>query len=244
MLQDQPEGHRTLYRCDDCIGGGLRCCGCLLSSHAERPLDRITAWDETARVWMPETFANLGFELPLGHAGTRCPNSRSSRLTTIVHDRGIVALPIRYCRCSGAQTEPLQLIAGGFWPATWKTPRTAMTLGVMDTYHMIARQAQVSVDDYVRHLARLTDNVLPTDVAVSSTILAVSVPLMMSRIVIGSSTTRRGSTTTLDAVRSTTFWWGTSWRTASCASCVPPARSLTSTCEKGGKNGSLSTGKY
>ncbi|EIW55155.1 uncharacterized protein TRAVEDRAFT_130935, partial [Trametes versicolor FP-101664 SS1] len=165
MLQALPDSHRTLYRCDDCIGGGLRCRECLLTSHAERPLDRITAWDKTARLWVPETFANLGFELRLGHAGTQCPNSRSSRLTTIVHDRGIVALPIRYCRCSGVSKEPLQLIASGFWPATWKTPRTAMTLGVMDTYHMIARQAQVSVDDYVRHLARLTDNVLPTDIA-------------------------------------------------------------------------------
>lgn len=86
---------------------------------------------------------------------------------TIVHDRGIVALPVHYCRCTEGSIEPLQLIAAGFWPATWKKPRTAMTLGVMDTYHMIARQAQVSVDDYMRHLARLTDNVLPTDVAVS-----------------------------------------------------------------------------
>lgn len=162
------EGHRTLYRCDDCVGGGLRCRDCLVTSHAERPLDRINAWDVHARAWVPATFADLGFELNLGHAGEKCPNTRHSlRMTTIVHDRGIVKIPILYCLCAEAAKEPLQLIAAGFWPATWSRPRTAMTLGVMDTYHMLARQAQVSVDDYVRHLSRLTDNVLPTDVAVS-----------------------------------------------------------------------------
>lgn len=167
-LAGQSDAAHTLYRCEDCLGGALKCRDCLLSSHVERPLDRITAWDQDARAWLPTTFSSLGFELHLGHAGNKCPNTRTpARPMTIVHDRGIVALPVHYCRCTEGSTEPLQLIAAGFWPATWKKPRTAMTLGVMDTYHMIARQAQVSVDDYVRHLARLTDNVLPTDVAVS-----------------------------------------------------------------------------
>ncbi|KAI0362994.1 hypothetical protein BV20DRAFT_959208 [Pilatotrama ljubarskyi] len=164
---DPDERHPGLvYRCDDCVFSRPQCRECLLKAHAGHPYDRICVWDEGSRTWSRCTMAQLGYVLHLGHGGAPCPYARfQPRSMIIMHDRGIVRMSVRFCHCSPSTSPSTQLIHAGLWPATWKRPRTAMTLGVMETYRMLSRQAQVSVDDYVRHLERLTDDVLPVKVA-------------------------------------------------------------------------------
>ncbi|KAI0359446.1 hypothetical protein OH77DRAFT_1501916 [Trametes cingulata] len=130
----------ALYRCDDCVFSSPQCRDCLLQTHTTHPFDRIAVWDEHAQTWSRYTLAQLGY-------------------------RGIVKMSVRFCQCSPCASPTAQLIEAGLWPATWKRPRTAMTLGVMDTYRMLSRQAQISVDDFVRHLERLTNDVLPDKVS-------------------------------------------------------------------------------
>lgn len=75
-------------------------------------------------------------------------------------------LDVKFCQCQGAAKQAEQLIAHGCWPATWKTPHTAITLSAMSTYHGLELQAQINVHDYVRFLRRQTDGVEPDTVKV------------------------------------------------------------------------------
>ena len=67
--------------------------------------------------------------------------------------------------------EPIQLISHGLWPASWKKPMTVFTLGALRSHHLLSLQAQISVQDYMTYLTRMTDNVSPENVPVSCSLV-------------------------------------------------------------------------
>ena len=75
-------------------------------------------------------------------------------------------MKVIYCACVAGRPHPEQLLENGFWPATWKEPRTAITLRTMHAYDNLKQVAQVNVYDYVAFLKKMTDGVRTEDVNV------------------------------------------------------------------------------
>ena len=86
---------------------------------------------------------------------------------TVVHEHGIMDMPILFCSCKPGPLRTEQLIMAGLWPATWVNPRTAITLGALEVYHGLELQGQLNVHDYMSYLRQATDDVLPHAVKVA-----------------------------------------------------------------------------
>ena len=65
-------------------------------------------------------------------------------------------------------SEPLQLVEMGLYPASWKQPRTAYTITLLESYHLLSLQTHCSAEDFYTYLRRKTDNVAPKAVPVST----------------------------------------------------------------------------
>ncbi|KAI0649157.1 hypothetical protein C8Q79DRAFT_999013 [Trametes meyenii] len=144
-LESKHQANRTLFRCEDCHDIKPSCVHCILASHRNHPFDRIWRWAEELGFWMKQTLADVGFMV-------------------IIHEHGIMDIPVKYCKCEGSAPEAQQLIRYGCWPTTWVAPSTAMTLNVMRMYESLELQAQVNIHDFLGYLRRQTDGVAPQDV--------------------------------------------------------------------------------
>ncbi|EIW51995.1 uncharacterized protein TRAVEDRAFT_136413 [Trametes versicolor FP-101664 SS1] len=163
-LCDKLPGYRTLFRCQDCPLGCLKCIDCVLSSHGERPFDRILMWDATKQFWQRITLPQMGYVFNLGHGGRQCMNTSSDpRDMVIIHEHGLMDLPVLFCQCGSARPPAAQLIASGLWPATWERPGTATTLNALEAYHNLSHVAQTSMYDFINHLKDMTDDTTPSD---------------------------------------------------------------------------------
>lgn len=67
-----------------------------------------------------------------------------------------------------AEEEDIQLLKAGFWSATREKPGTVFTLDVLRQFTLLGAQTPIPAQDYIRFLARMTDNVVTGDVDVSS----------------------------------------------------------------------------
>ncbi|KAI0711729.1 hypothetical protein C8Q76DRAFT_623155 [Earliella scabrosa] len=168
---DQPR-----YKCRDCYPMPSLCSLCATKIHTMAPFHRILRWNVQLGIWDKVTATDLGVRLYAGHGGRPCPRiSRAPRLMCAVHSRGVMKIPVSFCECASevltAQrqvsrlrvSEPIQLLRLGLYPASWSTPRTFFTLGVMQEYHLLSLQGNMSAQDFYTSLARMTDNVAPHD---------------------------------------------------------------------------------
>lgn len=172
-LCDKLPGYRTLFRCQDCPLGCLKCIDCVLSSHGERPFDRILMWDATKQFWQRITLPQMGYVFNLGHGGRKCTNASSDpKDMVIIHEHGLMDLPVLFCQCGSARAPAAQLIASGLWPATWERPGTATTLNALEAYHNLSHVAQTSMYDFINHLKDMTDDTTPGDVQVCHLLLS------------------------------------------------------------------------
>ncbi|KAI0372513.1 hypothetical protein BV20DRAFT_1034578 [Pilatotrama ljubarskyi] len=143
----QPEGLRTLFRCEDCHDPRPICLACVKRAHKHRPFDRILMWHSELQFWQSKLLKDLGFVWSLGHGGRACPYSwRKPRDMVVIHEHGIADIPIRFF---------------GLWPATWQQPRTATMLNALRAFHGLELQGQLNIHDYLGYLAWVTDNVAP-----------------------------------------------------------------------------------
>ena len=157
----------SVYRCLDCHIPAPVCKDCILKHHRHRPFDRLRVWDREQKFWRGKTTADLGYVWRLGHWGDPCPSDAADvKQMTVVHEHGIMKLPIQFCACEGAPSHTEQLIQAGLWPATWKRPGTATTITALDTFHALEMQAQLNIHDYVNYLRQATDDVAPHRVPV------------------------------------------------------------------------------
>lgn len=143
----------------------------MVESHSCNPLHVIEEWGEQG-FWERTSLEALGLVYNLGHGGARCVSSeKTPQEMVVVHDFGIHKMRIRYCNCGiemgKAVPEPLQLIGYGFWPGSWKSPKTIFTLQLLQRFCLLTHQASANAQDFVDVLQRMTDGVEPSSTKVS-----------------------------------------------------------------------------
>ena len=170
-INSQSAEFRTVFRCQDCPMGATMCYSCIVRDHSGCHFDRIRQWSVQEECWVRVTMAQLGHVVYLGHGGLCCPQVAKDRtgnpdprsrmrIITVLHEHGVIEMPFVFCRCTLPVNDAQQLLAVGLWPATWDTPKTAITLTTLETLHNLSLQAHVNYNDYFEHLKRLTDAVL------------------------------------------------------------------------------------
>lgn len=132
------------------------------------------------RFWQRRPLATLGMVIHLGHGGEKCPQSSDEpRDMVMVGIHGIQTARVQFCRCTSQPAEAsavtdiaiideaAQLITFGYWPASYVRPETAFSLDLMNLFQLMSNQANTNAFDFMKVLARRTDNVLPQLVRVS-----------------------------------------------------------------------------
>ncbi|PCH40637.1 hypothetical protein WOLCODRAFT_45431, partial [Wolfiporia cocos MD-104 SS10] len=114
--------------------------------------------------WKRAALSDLGLVVQLGHNGRPCPQASDVRTLTVLHEHGIGSMEVQFCQCSQSSTpypqaEPLQLIEFGLFPVTWTRPATVFTIQVMQDFHKLTLQAQISAHNFIMYLRRSTDNI-------------------------------------------------------------------------------------
>lgn len=77
---------------------------------------------------------------------------------TVIHTNGIHEVAFRYCCCSRAVSQNLQLLRRQIYPASQVNIRTCATFELLNFLHKIAHTTKSSTFDLYRALEKLTDN--------------------------------------------------------------------------------------
>ncbi|KAK1223408.1 hypothetical protein PQX77_013717 [Marasmius sp. AFHP31] len=145
------------FRCLDCFGLRIVCQGCVLKSHADEPLHRIQEW--SSDYFKPTTLKNLGLRYQLGHyLGVRCTSPVISSQDFVVMDwNGLHSIILDFCGCDNQIAPHLQLMEVGWWPSSYKEPRSAATFCLLRNFHLTNLQCQTPPTDFVQVLEQIID---------------------------------------------------------------------------------------
>ncbi|KAI0782871.1 hypothetical protein C8Q75DRAFT_727018 [Abortiporus biennis] len=148
------------FRYLDCHHQSMLCRACCRKSHVLQPFHHIERWVSNPNQEHPGFFqrtalSSTGLCLYVGHSnGTIYSNPLnvpSENWTT----RGIHFLPVKYCYCSNQTTDPLvQLLHLDLWPSTFKAPRTVFTQSLLQQYHSLNLETQVSSFKFYQFLRK------------------------------------------------------------------------------------------
>ncbi|KAJ7809582.1 hypothetical protein B0H14DRAFT_1497584, partial [Mycena olivaceomarginata] len=75
----------------------------------------------------------------------------------VLDNNGIHVIDIDFCSCPNSPSDVAQLLNIGWYPATFKNPSTAATLGLLRRFHTLNLQAQVPAYDFYNSLVLLTN---------------------------------------------------------------------------------------
>ena len=151
------------------------CKECLHEAHKFCPLHIVEEWNKDRGFWRKQSLGDTGMHIHLGHKGRECPIKKDPRTITVVHDHGVHNFDFTFCnhpqeRPTGmamVEQDDMQLLKAGFWSATREMPGTVFTVDVLRQFTLLGAQTPIPAQDYIRFLARMTDNVVPGDVDVS-----------------------------------------------------------------------------
>lgn len=149
------------FRCEECFCTQPSCKQCLLDSHRRLPLHHVQEWSGTH--FVRRSLSQLGFVIPLGHYAHRCPNAppgSNGRPTVIVDANGIHDTMVLYCHCT-LDSEPIQLISAGLFPATMDRPETAFTFSLLDDFEVHTLASKKSAYDHYTALRKHTNGAFP-----------------------------------------------------------------------------------
>ena len=163
------------YHCVDCTTSTFYCASCVVCQHENIPLHRLEVCLSSLerrililyQVWNGGFFErtslqDLDYCFYLGHQHTPCPSSGPRTQTILVIDvNGVHRLSVQFCMCTDdAQwvEKYRQLLRVGWYPASFKQPKTAFTFDVLDTYHKIALQGKLNLYDFYSSILQKTDN--------------------------------------------------------------------------------------
>ena len=96
-----------------------------------------------------------------GVAGSSSGWSGRARMMTIVDTSGIHELPVVFCSCPNANSEAVQLLDLGYYPASHRRPRTAFTFRVLDDFLLKNKECKISPRSYSTVLRRTTNSAFP-----------------------------------------------------------------------------------
>ncbi|KAJ7466564.1 hypothetical protein B0H11DRAFT_1733162 [Mycena galericulata] len=164
-------GNPARFRCaDKCWKSPMSCATCIVRKHDDNPFHHIEEWDgkHFRRTSLKQLGLILQTDLESGSHPCRNATSSSKRELVVVDEHGFHAAIMEFCGCPRASDSKVpqdweQLIAVRLFPATWKRPETVFTFSVMRQFHIHSLTSKKSAYDYVRALAKLTDNVFPQD---------------------------------------------------------------------------------
>ncbi|KAI0050137.1 hypothetical protein FA95DRAFT_686892 [Auriscalpium vulgare] len=158
--------HEELFKCEECFFTRFLCAACIQRSHADNPFHRILAWRPNTGFWRRHTLCEVGMVVHLGHDGASCSNSTDNpRHMTLGLESGFQAASVKFCGCrpSGrvsAVPHFIQLLRHGLFPASWQFPKSAFSIRLHKTFHLLSLQAQTNARDFILYLRRKTDNVM------------------------------------------------------------------------------------
>ncbi|KAF8208554.1 hypothetical protein K438DRAFT_1961156 [Mycena galopus ATCC 62051] len=160
MGDECPCGDVVKYRCRDCHGGQMFCCGCIVETHRLSPLCRIEVW--TGSFFEGRELHRLGLRVQLGHPdNTPCSLAQPGRekIVVIAHN-GFHHVAVDFCQCrrSGSQPRWEQLLSFGWYPSTPDHPQSAITISALKLFHAISLQGKTTVYHFFNALSRITDN--------------------------------------------------------------------------------------
>ncbi|KAJ7610369.1 hypothetical protein FB45DRAFT_1037941 [Roridomyces roridus] len=160
----------AIFRCEDCVGGGMLCAECCVDAHRCLPLHKISVPMERFFFFERHTLKALGLRVQLGqHTNTRCSAPHAAHGAFVVlHDNGIHEVAVDFCGCerqaqAGSRVPQvlhhhLQLLRHGWYPSTDMRPRTCATFTALDRFMLYSHQSKMTAYDFYRVLERLTDN--------------------------------------------------------------------------------------
>ncbi|KAG1800700.1 hypothetical protein EV424DRAFT_1474813 [Suillus variegatus] len=147
------------YRCQDCHGCELFCHLCMIRIHDRHPLHRMEQWDGIS--FYSVTLKSMGIRLQLGHAsGVQCINPLPAHNVdfVIIDYNGIYEVGLDFCGCAYAEPHIIQLLCVRLFPATTVDPKTAATFRALEYFQMLSFESKVSVFEFYKTAAHLTDN--------------------------------------------------------------------------------------
>lgn len=156
--------NKAEYRCNECFNAFALCAGCITTRHQLHPFHRIQKW--AGMYFDTHTLHELGLVLYLGHGGSSCPVSVGLKEMVIIHTNGIHRRSVQFCDCNDEVPNFQQLMITRLFPATLKSPATAFTFELLQTYHQMTLSSKLTPYDYFDALKKLTNGAFPQDVEV------------------------------------------------------------------------------
>ncbi|KAJ7042238.1 hypothetical protein C8F04DRAFT_946268 [Mycena alexandri] len=145
------------YRCQSCHGVQMFCQACCVANHESHPLHIVEYWDGYCT---KKALKDLGLRTQFGHCC--CVRPRSAPTTfVILHTNGIHEVSVDYCGCESEAANGehyIQLLRGGWYPATHVAPQTAATFEMLDFFHAQTLQAKTTMYDFYVALEKLTNH--------------------------------------------------------------------------------------
>ncbi|KAF9543190.1 hypothetical protein CPC08DRAFT_649965 [Agrocybe pediades] len=154
--------HVPAFRCLDCDTLDLLCRECILRLHCRNGLHRIEEWDVKNRFFKSSNLCFLGHTFQLGHRvgdPCPCPSDPYGSTFTVLDLNGVHEVSLKFCNCEKAQLLFIQLLRYGWFPATVKQPRTAVTFRLLKFFQLLSFESKTTVYELHSTLARLTDNI-------------------------------------------------------------------------------------
>ncbi|KAJ7630167.1 hypothetical protein FB45DRAFT_1027401 [Roridomyces roridus] len=109
--------------------------------------------------------SGVGLVYQLGHGGFPCQKPGSIQPMVVVDTTGVFTLDLCYCGCrpwEGTSTVN-QLIDNAWYPATVVEPATCATFRVLEEFCLLNVVGNVSVNDYIGTLERMSDPLMSGD---------------------------------------------------------------------------------
>ncbi|KAK7032539.1 hypothetical protein VNI00_012937 [Paramarasmius palmivorus] len=145
------------FRCLDCFSLQMMCRDCICNQHQLDPLHRIQEWKSDYFQRVP--IKDIGVHVHLGHRlGELCGCPKQSQGDFVVLSvTGIHEVVVFFCGCNQELDHKQQLLEVGWWPSSYKDPRSAATFEVLRQFHVLNLQAQTPPTDFYRTLEKLSD---------------------------------------------------------------------------------------
>ncbi|KAI0689949.1 hypothetical protein BC835DRAFT_1228821, partial [Cytidiella melzeri] len=146
----------AVFRCQDCFGDGLFCKNCCVDTHASSPLHRMQEW--TGHFFRKISLRELGLVAHLGEhtAEATCIMPRRKTLV-VLHVNGIHRVVVDFCGCRNDVDAYRQLLRASWYPATPLQPETCATFELLELFHTMNLQGNLTVYDLFKSLEMLTD---------------------------------------------------------------------------------------
>ncbi|KAK1234303.1 hypothetical protein PQX77_002500 [Marasmius sp. AFHP31] len=152
------KGSKATFRCTDCFGLWMLCKACIVHQHRDEPLHVIQEWNGTH--FKRVALRDLGLSVQLGHSrGQRCPYQDSVSEFVVLAWNGIHSVHVNFSGCQNSTgiDHYIQLMEFGWWPSSYKEPRSAATFQLLRHFHIINLQGQTPPTDFYQSLAQMTD---------------------------------------------------------------------------------------